>query len=77
VQVLEDGGLTSLVGTLPAEEQYSISFLGEGQGIDQLVVSPALVDRLVPESVDIVHVNSEFPESASDHDPVVARFALG
>jgi hypothetical protein len=41
------------------------------------VVSPALAELLVPESVDIVHVNSEFPEPASDHDPVLARFALG
>ncbi len=77
VAALAGAGMTNLVTTLPPEERYSISFEGESQGIDQVLVSPALEEALVPGSVDIVHVNSEFPDPASDHDPVVARFGLG
>jgi hypothetical protein len=28
-------------------------------------------------SYDVVHVNAEFADQASDHDPQVARFVLG
>jgi hypothetical protein len=31
---------------------------------------------LVPGSYDIVHVNAEFADQASDHDPQVARFSM-
>ena len=41
-----------------------------------MLVSPALADVLVPGSYDVVHVNAEFADQASDHDPQVARFLL-
>ncbi|MDP9354666.1 MAG: hypothetical protein M3R02_05175, partial [Chloroflexota bacterium] len=77
VAALAGAGMTNLVTTLPPEERYTISFEGESQGIDQVLVSPALEEALVPDGVNIVHVNSEFPDPASDHDPVVTRFGLG
>ena len=60
---------------LPAAERYTYVFRGTAQAIDHIVVSRAL--SAVAE-LDIVHVNSEFPdgERASDHDPVIASFDL-
>ena len=51
-------------------------FEGNSQVLDQILVSPKLLQRL--EGYDSVHVNSEFHDQDSDHDPQVARFrALG
>ena len=40
--------------------------------LDQILVSFTLLQRL--EGYDSVHVNSEFHDQDSDHDPQVARF---
>ncbi len=42
--------------------------------LDYLLVSSALF-ALRPE-FDHVHVNTEFPNQASDHDPILARLLL-
>mgnify|MGYP006204636291 CR=1 FL=1 len=44
------------------------------QVLDQILVSNALM-ALGP-SYDVVHVNAEFAEQASDHDPSVMRVAF-
>ena len=59
-----------------SQEHYSYVFEGNSQALDQILVSPALADVLVPGSYDVVHVNAEFADQASDHDPQVARFLL-
>jgi hypothetical protein len=41
-----------------------------------LLVNSALAAALAPGSYDVVHVNAESADQASDHDPQVARFAL-
>ena len=53
---------------------YSYNFQGISQQLDYLLVSAALI-ALQPE-FDHVHVNTEFPNQASDHDPILARFLL-
>ena len=53
---------------------YSYNFQGNSQQLDYLLVSAALL-ALRPE-FDPVHVNTEFPNQASDHDPILARFLL-
>ena len=53
---------------------YSYNFQGNSQQLDYLLVSAALL-ALQPE-FDPVHVNTEFPNQASDHDPILARFLL-
>ena len=53
---------------------YSYNFQGISQQLDYLLVSSALL-ALQPE-FDHVHVNTEFPNQASDHDPILARFLL-
>lgn len=74
VEILSGGALTSLVTTLPEGERYSYVFEGNSQTLDQILVTSWLFGRLV--AYDVVHVNSEFADQASDHDPSVARFVM-
>jgi uncharacterized protein len=71
-----DADLDVLIEQLAPEERYSYVFEGNAQALDQMLVSPALADVLVPGSYDVVHVNAEFADQASDHDPQVARFLV-
>ena len=56
------------------EERYSYVFDGNSQTLDQILVSDNLL-RPRPE-YDSVHVNAEFHDQASDHDPQVARLRV-
>jgi uncharacterized protein len=76
VATLEAAGLTDLFDTLPEAERYSYVFHGNSQTLDHMLVSAALEAALVSGSFDAVHVNAEFADQASDHDPQVARFLL-
>jgi predicted extracellular nuclease len=73
VSILEGGVLTSLMDTLPQAERYSYVFEGNSQVLDQILVSGNLLGTFWVD-YDPVHVNSEFADQASDHDPQVARF---
>jgi predicted extracellular nuclease len=75
VDILEGGALISLMDILPKAERYSYVFEGNSQVLDQIVVSDNLLSHFGVE-YDVVHVNSEFFDQASDHDPQVARFDL-
>jgi predicted extracellular nuclease len=74
VDLLEGGVLTTLVDTLPANERYSYVFEGNSQTLDQILASDRLLGRLT--AYDVVHVNAEFADQASDHDPSLARFSM-
>ncbi len=69
----EDGALRNLTNTLPEDERYSYIFEGNSQSLDHILASAnlAAVARF-----DAVHVNSEFAEGTSDHDPLLARFEV-
>lgn len=71
---LESSGLTSLIETLAANERYSYNFEGNAQTLDHLMASTALMSKF--DAYDVVHINSEFADQISDHDPVVARFNI-
>jgi predicted extracellular nuclease len=76
VQILTAGGiLHDLIDTLPLDERYSYEFEGNAQVLDHILVSTNLADR-VPLDFDVVHVNAEFADQASDHDPSVVRVTL-
>jgi uncharacterized protein len=75
ISILEGGVLTSLMDTLPQAERYSYVFEGNSQVLDQILVSGNLLSHFGVE-YDVVHVNSEFADQASDHDPQVARLDL-
>jgi uncharacterized protein len=71
VTSLTDDGkvLTDLVNTLPAAERYSYVYEGNSQVLDHILVSP----NLKHVDYDVVHINSEFANQTSDHDPQVIR----
>jgi predicted extracellular nuclease len=71
VEILEGGVLTSLMNRLPKAERYSYVFEGNSQVLDQILASDNVL--WFPVEYDVVHVNSEFADQASDHEPQVAR----
>jgi predicted extracellular nuclease len=74
VDILGEGGLTTFVNSLPANERYSYVFEGNSQVLDQILATDVVLDRLV--EYDVVHVNAEFAVQASDHEPSVARINM-
>ncbi|MBY0446875.1 MAG: endonuclease/exonuclease/phosphatase family protein, partial [Burkholderiales bacterium] len=73
VAKLKAVGLVDLVESLPENERYTYVFEGNSQVLDHIFASPALAART---TYDVVHVNSEFADQASDHEPEVARIKL-
>ena len=71
--ILKGTGKTALINlpqTLPLAQRYSYVFEGNSQILDQILMSK----NLQPASAyDIVHMNAEFPDQISDHDPQVVR----
>ncbi|MFF1843139.1 endonuclease/exonuclease/phosphatase family protein [Streptomyces sp. NPDC058217] len=61
--------LKPLITTLPTNEQYSYVYEGNSQTLDHILVSPG-VRRF---DYDVVHINAEFADQASDHDPQIVR----
>jgi predicted extracellular nuclease len=74
VHILENGVLTDLMDTLPLNERYSYVFEGNSQTLDHILLSSSLMGRTP--LFDPVHVNAEFADQASDHDPSVVRLTL-
>jgi predicted extracellular nuclease len=71
LDILQGRELVNLFNLLPRAERYSYVFEGNSQVLDQVLVSwPMLLG--LPQ-YDSVHVNSEFHDQDSDHDPQVAR----
>jgi endonuclease/exonuclease/phosphatase family metal-dependent hydrolase len=68
---LTDNGvtLTDLINTLPVNERYTYNFNGISQVLDHIVVSKPIPDV----QYDVIHLNSEFSDQVSDHDPQVVR----
>jgi predicted extracellular nuclease len=64
------GVLSPAVNSLPPQERYSYVFQGNTQALDQILTSPSISDF----SYDSVHINAEFAQQNSDHDPQVLRF---
>ena len=69
------GIFEDLIDTLPASERYSYVFEGNSQTLDHILFSTPLFNAH-QFGYDVVHVNSEFADQASDHDPQVARITI-
>ncbi|WP_351225276.1 endonuclease/exonuclease/phosphatase family protein [Streptomyces sp. NPDC002133] len=70
-KALTDGGvLYPAIKSLPRGERYSYVYQGNSQVLDQILTSPSIDDF----SYDSVHINAEFADQNSDHDPQVLRF---
>ncbi|MGW7258045.1 endonuclease/exonuclease/phosphatase family protein [Streptomyces sp. NPDC054834] len=73
-KILEgDGELWSAIKSLPKRERYTYDYQGNEQVLDQILVSPS-IRRGCDFDYDSVHINSEFNDQISDHDPQVLRF---
>jgi predicted extracellular nuclease len=86
IAILEQGGavpLTNLIDLVKEAERFTYLYDGNGQVLDHILVSPALLDFL--QAVDVLHINTTTPTplleddassplSSSDHDPVESRF---
>ncbi|MFH9086170.1 endonuclease/exonuclease/phosphatase family protein [Streptomyces sp. NPDC017673] len=68
-----DGELWSAIKSLPKSERYTYDYQGNQQVLDQILISPA-IRRGCDFEYDSVHINSEFNDQISDHDPQVLRF---
>ncbi|MEU4391284.1 lamin tail domain-containing protein [Kribbella sp. NPDC023855] len=75
IQTLTGNGtqLTTLIDTLPVAERYSYIFDGNSQVLDHIAISPAIKGY----SYGVVHINAEFSDQASDHDPQIVRILTG
>ncbi|KUO22688.1 endonuclease/exonuclease/phosphatase family protein [Streptomyces dysideae] len=69
----KDGALWSAIKSLPKSERYSYDYQGNSQVLDQILISPSIRWSCDFE-YDSVHINSEFHDQISDHDPQVLRF---
>jgi predicted extracellular nuclease len=74
MQILQGFQMLDLMFLLPPSERYSYVFEGNSQALDHILASPALLFP-IPE-YDSVHVNAEFADQQSDHDPQVARLKI-
>jgi predicted extracellular nuclease len=64
-----------LITTLPLPERYTYVFEGNSQDLDHILLSNHLFTS-APFVYDVVHVNAEFADQASDHDPQVVHLNL-
>lgn len=69
----DDGVLYSAIKSLPKSERYSYDFQGNSQVLDQILISPS-IRKYCDFRYDSVHINAEFADQISDHDPQVLRF---
>ena len=69
----DDPVLVDLINTLPETERYTYVFNGISQVLDHILVSPALASAA---EYEVVHLNAEFSQQASDHDPQVVRLGF-
>jgi uncharacterized protein len=59
--------LTDLITTLPASQQYTYDFDGVSEVLDHILVT----SRISSYTYQVVHLNAEFANQVSDHDPQV------
>lgn len=62
--------LTDLITGLPIDQQYTYVYDGVSQVLDHILVTP----KVRGVHYQVVHVNAEFHDQVSDHDPQVLDF---
>lgn len=73
-KILEShGALWSAIQSLPTKERYTYDYQGNEQVLDQILISKEIRGK-GDFQYDSVHINSEFHDQISDHDPQVLRF---
>jgi uncharacterized protein len=81
--ITSTGSLVDLPRTLPQAERYTYVFQGNSEVLDHILLSKGLAYSPVPAcnclplfDYDAVHVNAEFNDQLSDHDPQVVRLLV-
>jgi len=64
-----DSILTDLIATLPVDQRHTHDFDGVSEVPDHILVTKG---RANPEH-QVVHINAEYADLVSDHDPEVVR----
>ncbi|WP_236653584.1 endonuclease/exonuclease/phosphatase family protein [Streptacidiphilus melanogenes] len=62
--------LTDLITTLPLNQQYTYDYEGVSEVLDHILVSRGVSDS----TYQVVHMNSEYANQTSDHDPQEVQF---
>jgi uncharacterized protein len=62
--------LTDLITTLPIDQQYTYDYEGISEVLDHILVS----SNVTAYTYQVVHVNSEYANQVSDHDPQLIQF---
>ncbi|WP_342150346.1 choice-of-anchor I family protein [Methylorubrum sp. SB2] len=65
--------LSDLMDSLPEAERYDYVFEGNSQTLDHVLVTGGLRQGA---EFDIVHINAEFADQTSDHDPLLASLVV-
>jgi predicted extracellular nuclease len=65
--------LVNMTESLLATERYTYNYQGNSQALDHILVSHKLAQHA---QYDIVHLNTEFHDAASDHDPVILHLTM-
>ena len=80
--LVSSGNLVDLPRTLPIQERYTYVFEGNSEVLDHILLSRALA-YTIPACAclplfdyDPVHLNSEFNDQVSDHEPQVVRLLV-
>ncbi|MFG1924194.1 endonuclease/exonuclease/phosphatase family protein [Cryptosporangium sp. NPDC048952] len=73
ITTLAGSQLVDLPATLPVAERYTYVFDGNSQVLDHILLSRAAARSY---SYDVVHVNAEYADQASDHDPQLVRLKV-
>ena len=63
--------LTDLITTLPVDQRYTYVYQGVSQVLDHILVT----QQVGGYTYQVVHVNAEYHDQVSDHDPQVIQFA--
>jgi uncharacterized repeat protein (TIGR01451 family) len=72
LEILKGSTMHDLIESLPPNERYGYVFEGNSQTLDHILVSSNIFGN-TPFVYDVVHVNAEFADQTSDHDPSVVR----
>ncbi|MFE1600533.1 choice-of-anchor I family protein [Methylobacterium sp. ID0610] len=65
--------LSDLQDTLPESQRYDYVFEGNSETLDHMLVTNRLAAGA---QFEPVHINADFADQTSDHDPLLARFGI-
>jgi uncharacterized repeat protein (TIGR01451 family) len=83
LDLLREAGLRHIYEFVEPERPYSYIFQGVSETLDHILVTPSLYELLT--AVEAVHIDADYPlplpddasaRRVSDHDPIVAVFAI-